>query len=238
LVVEGETVVGMVDDKDLLQAIQWRLSGLRSVANRFKDEARHDALTGLANRRYFDAVLERESSRCQRTGDGLGLVMIDIDHFKSVNDRFGHARGDHVLREVALRLGRSVRSTDLVARVGGEEFAILAPVDSHQALLGLAEKVRQAIAIEVFRAPEMERASDPEGTLLEDLGGLCLEPQGDLNVTVSIGAALLEGKVDSPVRLFRAADHALYAAKRAGRNRVERGHYQSSTADLPAVRSG
>jgi diguanylate cyclase (GGDEF)-like protein len=236
LSVDGESVVGLVTDKDLLEGVQGRVSGLRNMAKRLKDEARHDGLTGLANRRYFDALLEREAGRHQRLGQCLGLIVLDIDHFKKINDRFGHSRGDYVLKELATRLRQSVRSTDLVARVGGEEFAILASVPSIHALLGLAEKVRRAVARELFSVPEVELASGSDwGPPVEDEDH-CLESPRDLDVTVSLGAALLGGKIDSPRRLVRAADEALYTAKKNGRNRVARGNYQSSSADLPAVR--
>lgn len=232
-VVEGDTLVGLVTDKDLLEALQGRLSGLRNVAKQFEDLARHDALTGLANRRYFDSALEQEAARHARIGPGLGLLLVDIDHFKSINDRFGHPRGDLVLQEVATRLRHAVRSTDLVARIGGEEFAILAALSSREALLGLAEKVRWCIARDQFRAPERTSDAHTDCDFADERPDH--EPQVDLTVTISVGAALLEGKLDSPRRLVRAADEALYGAKRDGRNQVRLGQYQPSTADLPAI---
>jgi len=237
-VVDGQTVVGLVTDKDLLSAVQGRLLGLSHVAKRFKDEARHDALTGLANRRSFDTTLNDEVLRHEGLGHGLGLLLLDVDLFKAINDQFGHPRGDLVLQELAIRLRRSVRSTDFVARIGGEEFGIIAGVHSKHALTGLAEKVRACVAREKFQAPARDLGSGAEKTAADksSQGRFKSEPPiVALDVTVSVGVAFLEGKIDSPHRLYRAADEALYVSKRSGRNHATLGHYQSSRADLPAA---
>jgi diguanylate cyclase (GGDEF)-like protein len=237
-VVDGQTVVGLVTDKDLLAAVQGRLSGMNHVAQRLKDEARHDALTGLANRRYFDTTLDDEVLHHERLGHGLGLLLLDVDLFKAINDQYGHPRGDLVLQELATRLRRSVRSTDFVARIGGEEFAIIAGVHSKHALIGLAEKIRTCIAREKFRAPSRDRSSGTEPIALDKSSRERFRsepPLIALDVTVSVGVAFLEGKIDSPHRLYRAADEALYVSKRSGRNHATLGHYQSSRADLPAA---
>lgn len=236
-VVDGQTIVGLVTDKDLLEAVQGGLLGMSHVAKRFKDEARHDALTGLANRRYFDTTLDDEVSHHERLGHGLGLLLLDVDLFKSINDQFGHPRGDLVLQELATRLRSSVRSTDFVARIGGEEFAIIAEVHSKHALMGLAEKIRACVAREKFRAPSPDLASgaDPIAPSEPSSERFKSEPPIALDVTVSVGVAFLDGKIDSPHRLYRAADEALYVSKRSGRNYATLGQYQSSRADLPAA---
>jgi two-component system cell cycle response regulator len=157
-----------------------------------------DPLTSLHNRRYLDAqvpVLISEAVGRQRP---LSVLMLDIDHFKHVNDRHGHAVGDEVLRSVARVLRANVRGIDIACRQGGEEFAIVMP-DTEIAAAGIvAERIRQKVAAERFTVPGC----------------------GDLAVTVSVGIACLISSDDSPRTLLDRADQALYRAKHDGRNRV------------------
>jgi diguanylate cyclase len=155
-----------------------------------------DQLTGRANRRAFDHELERRIIEWQRRQTPVSLAMVDIDHFKKFNDTHGHQAGDAVLRGVAEVLHRSMRDMDLVARYGGEEFGIIMPVTPGEAAGPVAERVRAAVAAAIFRF---------EGT--------------DLKVTVSEGAAQSQPG-DTAATLVKRADDALYAAKKAGRNRV------------------
>lgn len=167
--------------------------------------ARVDGLTGVANRRQFDQVLQAEWSRARRSGQGMGLLMVDIDHFKQFNDRFGHPLGDACLRAVATALaGCATRGTDVVARYGGEEFAVVVPSTSREGVLALAETMRRAV--------ERLRLAAPDAV-------------GQIGVTVSIGVAWI-GQVGlaDPGSLLAATDVALYEAKHAGRNRVVEGH--------------
>jgi diguanylate cyclase (GGDEF)-like protein len=157
-----------------------------------------DGLTGLYNRRYFEQVLQFECERAARVGRPLGLLMIDIDHFKRYNERFGHPAGDEVLRLVATTLAEQLRRTDIVARFGGEEFAAILPEDDQAAVAVAAERLRQAV--------ELRAAVRFEG---RELPG----------VRVSIGGTSLSGRSAAPRTLIRAADAALRKAKRAGRNR-------------------
>lgn len=158
-----------------------------------------DGLTRLANRRRFDQVLAREHGRYRRTGAPLSLLMIDVDHFKRVNDHYGHAVGDDYLRAVARALERGVaRSTDLAARYGGEEFVCLLPDTDLQSAIAVAERIRASIA--GLGLPNAR--SDPP------------------YLTASIGIATLEGGRHSATTLVEQADAQLYAAKKAGRNRV------------------
>ncbi|MBV8952379.1 MAG: GGDEF domain-containing protein [Actinobacteria bacterium] len=156
--------------------------------------ASHDALTGLVNRRVFDDALRREAERFVRTGEAYAVLLIDVDFFKSINDRYGHAAGDDVLREVGAALTATCRSVDLAARYGGEEFAVLLPgcgvIDE---ALAAADRLRAAIS---------QRASARE-------------------VTASAGVAIAPLHAREPERLVAAADAALYRAKHAGRNRTE-----------------
>ncbi len=166
-----------------------------------------DALTGLANRRELDRALEVETKRARRFGTPLVVLMVDIDHFKRVNDTHGHQHGDQVLREVAHLLMGRMRETDLAARYGGEEFAVVAAIT--------LEGARQLS--ETYRA-EVEAIAVPR-------------ENGDAtNVTVSIGFALAEGDEEDSQQLLRRADAALYRAKLAGRNCVV---CASDTDDLP-----
>lgn len=157
--------------------------------------ARRDGLTGVANRRQFDAVLQTEASRVHRSGAGLGLLLVDIDHFKAFNDAHGHPAGDRCLQAVAARLQANVRRAgDCLARYGGEEFAVIVPDCGREDAIALAEKLRLAVETLVL----------PEGT-----------------VSISVGVAFLQSSAKVPTtQLLDDADRALYAAKRGGRNRV------------------
>ncbi len=156
-----------------------------------------DSMTGLYNRRQFMALAEAEWSRFLRYQRPLSMLMLDIDHFKSVNDRFGHAVGDETLVSVAEAFQRAKRGSDIAGRIGGEEFTVLLPeTDAAQALV-LAERMRESVAAQ----------------------SLCAQ-QARFNVTVSIGLAEASAGMSGIEALLRAADEALYQAKEAGRNRT------------------
>jgi diguanylate cyclase (GGDEF)-like protein len=160
-----------------------------------------DALTGVHNRRSLFARLEMERERADRFDHPMGLVLVDVDHFKRFNDRFGHAAGDDILRRVAETLAGAVRKVDLVARYGGEEFAVVVARADHAAALAAGEKLRAAV----------EAAAVPhEGV---EAG----------RVTISVGVASWPDDAGDLAGIVDAADAALYAAKRSGRN-VVRGH--------------
>jgi diguanylate cyclase (GGDEF)-like protein/PAS domain S-box-containing protein len=160
--------------------------------------ARTDTLTGLNNRGYFLELLGIEISRWQRNGHHVALLMIDLDCFKRVNDTWGHAVGDEVLRHFSEVLRRSLRRVDIAGRLGGEEFAVLLPGDNEVAALAAAERLRQNVA--------NEAASTSAGAI---------------TVTISIGVTLFRAGDSSHEQPLRRADQALYRAKQAGRNRVE-----------------
>jgi diguanylate cyclase (GGDEF)-like protein len=170
---------------------------LRTRAERFAQAAMVDPVSGLFNRRYFEARLRQELQRAQRHNMPVALLMIDIDDFKRVNDQFGHAVGDLVLRAVSEILQGSVREFDVCARFGGEEFAILMLGASVDSASSLADRIRTRI--------EEYRPTEP---------GL-----GDLLVTASIGVSLSNGALQA--ELLEHADRALYSAKKAGKNRVD-----------------
>jgi diguanylate cyclase (GGDEF)-like protein len=167
---------------------------------RLSELAMKDVLTSAYNRRYFDRRLAEELERCRRYGRALGLVMLDIDFFKNVNDRYGHQFGDAALCAAVSRWTKSLRASDLVARYGGEEFCVLLPEANREESLALAERLRASIACADVSYRE-----------------LCAR------ITVSAGVAFFrEG--DSPDDILRRSDEALYRAKAAGRDRVEASH--------------
>ncbi len=158
-----------------------------------------DPLTGAWNYRYFERRFEQEIERSRRFGRVLALLMLDVDHFKSVNDRFGHQRGDEVLVEFAGRVTGSVRDIDTFARYGGEEFVLILPETNLEGGLAVAEKLRLATHLTPFCG---------EGA------------DGGVRLTASIGVACFPEHATSPEELVRAADEALYEAKLQGRDRV------------------
>ena len=173
---------------------------LQALIDQLVDLSSRDALTGLANRRTFELALAREVDRVARSGEPALLLMIDIDHFKRVNDQYGHTAGDIVIRAVAQALTDSVRPMDLAARIGGEEFAVLLP--NCPAAFGpqVAARVRQRVARSSVALP-------PAGT--------------PVSVTVSVGGAFAPQWVRStPTIWLQRADTQLYRAKGEGRDRV------------------
>jgi diguanylate cyclase (GGDEF)-like protein len=188
-----------------------------ALRERLEQQSVRDPLTGAFNRRYFEESLRREILRANRNGRGLALVMLDIDHFKQVNDTHGHDAGDEILRNVADVLHRSVREADVVCRYGGEEFAVLLPEISPE-----TARVRAQGIVDACRARRVVLGAGRTG-----------------QVTISAGLAHLSAG-DGGAELIRRADTALYAAKHAGRDRlVEAGSEESSSvADLTRLHEG
>lgn len=172
-----------------------------------------DGLTQVHNRRYFDEAIERELSRCRRYGRALSLLLIDVDHFKSINDTFGHPAGDEVLQGFARIIQSCIRNTDIACRFGGEEVAVIMPHTSPADAQVVAERIRSTLQANVWpRHPEHF-------------------------VTVSIGLAGASGLIEglTKERWLEAADQALYNAKRNGRNRVVLGSLQPGSNPTPAT---
>ncbi len=156
-----------------------------------------DGLTQINNKRYLMEFLEREMGRCHRYNRALSLIMIDVDHFKNVNDTHGHIAGDFVLREVAQRVKQRIRKEECFARYGGEEFAIVMPESGPDNARRFAEKLRKIVADHSFVFEGKEMA-----------------------VTISLGVADMTAEMTEPAQFIKAADENLYEAKKAGRNQV------------------
>ncbi len=168
----------------LIQQLQWR--------------SRHDGLTGLLNRRAMQEAIDQQLARSRRAGDTFALLMLDLDHFKSINDRFGHPVGDQALKHAATLLQSGLREQDRVGRFGGEEFIVLLPQVSLTEAAAVAESLRQRFAAEPLPRPD-----------------------GSLPLAASWGVAEWHGPAEESSRLLLRADQALYRAKQAGRDRVE-----------------
>lgn len=183
----------------LPDAEPYSLAWLQGIIDALADLSNRDPLTGLVNRRSFEMTLEREMDRVARAGEPALLLMLDIDHFKKVNDSHGHAAGDLVIRAVAEAVLASVRPMDTVARTGGEEFAVVLPNCPSSFGPTVAERIRATVAARVVR----------------------IAPSLELQVTVSLGAAFAPQWVrSSPLLWMERADRQLYRAKAEGRNRA------------------
>ncbi|MCE4557788.1 GGDEF domain-containing protein [Roseateles cellulosilyticus] len=172
---------------------------LQAVIDALCDLSSKDALTGLVNRRSFEMALARETDRVARAGEPALLLMLDIDHFKAVNDTYGHAAGDRVIRAVADTIAQTVRPMDVAARVGGEEFAVILPSCASHVGLAVAERLRERVAAL----------------------GVEVAPGQMIRVTMSLGGAFAPQWVrSSPLLWTERADRQLYRAKAEGRNRA------------------
>ena len=195
---EVDSLVGFMFDISERKATEQKLAALQQEleALSFKD-----GLTGVANRRMFDSILETEWTNARRNSQPLSLILIDIDYFKQYNDHYGHIQGDDCLKRVGKVLGSAAtRARDLLARFGGEEFALVLPETDAAAALKVAERCRSLIFKE-----QMPHATSPISPIL----------------TVSLGVnTIIPGHSDQPLAFVEAVDRRLYQAKQAGRNRV------------------
>lgn len=182
------------------------------IGERQRALARRDSLTGCFNRRAFDEFFRREADRSRRLGQGLALAFVDVDHFKDVNDRFGHEAGDRILQQLALRVQGVIRDTDVLFRWGGEEFVLLLAHTSADEAPAIAERVRAAVA---------ERPFAGTGT------------SSPIALTVSLGTAGTRHVFDAGLLLAR-ADNACYRAKTKGRNHAEHDLEPSATGARPS----
>jgi diguanylate cyclase (GGDEF)-like protein len=169
-----------------------------SMADRIEEMAARDSLTNLFNRREFHRYLTDELKRSERYNHSMALLMLDIDHFKSVNDQHGHQVGDEALKAMAARISGNVRSVDHVSRYGGEEIILILPETEREEALSMADQLRARIEKETFQLP----------------GGL------EIALTASIGVAVFPTDAGTESQLVAAADAAVYEAKNEGRNCV------------------
>jgi two-component system cell cycle response regulator len=193
-----------LDRSELLARVRTQVRRKRysdHLRNRLEESieaAMIDPLTGLYNRRYLEAHLSMLVSEAARSGRALSVLLADIDHFKSVNDTYGHDIGDAVLKEFSVRFRRNTRGIDLPCRYGGEEFLVIMPETNMSRAYQVGERLRVAIASDGFQ----------------------IGPGLEIHLTASVGIATFECPEDTPEAVFRRADNALFAAKRRGRNRV------------------
>jgi two-component system, cell cycle response regulator len=182
-------------------AVVQRTVELQAANNALEQQVTTDSLTGIGNRRRMTALIGGELERARRFGHPLSLLMIDIDHFKDVNDRFGHDAGDRAIVAVAMALSVDLRASDSAARFGGEEFVVLMPETDVGMACDVADRLRRSI--------ESLRLEGDDGT--------------PIALTISIGVALaVGGQAETPSALLSRADSALHQAKAEGRNRVVR----------------
>ena len=178
-------------------AIERDITELINLKEQLEILSRTDPLTGLLNRRAFDEILESEFSRYKRNQDVYSLLIFDIDHFKLINDKYGHPTGDVVLKSISESCKTNLRAHDNVARYGGEEFCVFLPSTNAQTAYEVAEKLRKTIS----------NTSIPSD-------------DGDITITVSIGVSEVENTDSNPTDILDRADENLYKAKKTGRNRV------------------
>jgi len=195
----------------MAQELQIRDRQLQAALHRLNEQAATDQLTGLPNRRYLWEALSAELMRARRKQTPLAVILLDIDHFKQFNDRWGHEAGDLVLKNVSYAIRTVVRGSDIVARHGGEEFVIVLPEADAEIALARAEGVRLEIA------------------------GLKLTYDGESlgTVTASFGVAVSRKLIETAEGLVRIADHAMYEAKQGGRNRVVIKNVDTPDIDTP-----
>ncbi|MDR2789062.1 MAG: diguanylate cyclase [Candidatus Accumulibacter sp.] len=190
---------------DISDELLFALAGQAGIAiqnarlfEKINTMATTDGLTGLHNRRHFFELVDREFVRYKRYGTPLSVFMIDIDHFKYINDTYGHAIGDQVLTHLAEKLATLVRDSDIVGRYGGEEFAVILPETKLETAASLAERIRKAVENDATHTEEF----------------------GDIKYTLSIGVSAFARNVRAVSAVFGAADKGLYEAKSTGRNRI------------------
>ena len=185
--------------KETQDQLKQLLDEKNQLIKQFENLSLHDGLTGIYNRRYLEEYLERAFEECKRYGMALSVTMMDIDHFKKVNDTYGHQMGDKVLEKFARRIEGKVRRADMLARYGGEEFAVVSKNTDIDGAVVLADKLRIAV---------QEKPFEVDGR--------------NISLTVSFGVAGMQpGTETDATQLLRDADIMLYKAKGAGRNRVE-----------------
>jgi len=189
-----------MEGEKVLQALVRDITKRKTMEDELKRLASTDPLTGADNRRSFLEKGAYELLRSRRYNHSLSFLMMDVDHFKTINDTYGHSTGDEVLRTFVLKSLKILRKTDIFGRIGGEEFAVILPETDRELALNIGERLRQKLS---------------EIIVESDLG--------KVKFTVSIGLTMFEDESDTLVAIMGRADSALYKAKEAGRNRLVKG---------------
>ena len=193
----NDRLAGIISYRDITNALRKNYYMLEQKTEKLEDKANHDPLTGLFNKGYLEEQLTYHFELAKRSGNPMAVMFLDIDHFKKVNDTYGHQCGDEVLKKIAHILKDKSRAINVVGRFGGEEFMIIGPISDYKSALYLGERIRTAVEKEVF---------SHENT--------------DFNITISIGISVWNSSIASEKDLVKFADEALYTAKRSGRNQV------------------
>lgn len=196
-VTKDEKLVGLISYRDIANALRKSYSDLEDKAEELEEKANRDPLTGLYNKGYLNDSLRHHFEISKREGNSMSLMFIDIDHFKKINDTYGHQCGDVILKELAALMVEKTRAVNVVGRFGGEEFMIISPFGDYKSTPSFAERLRSTVEEHKF--------------IWEDK---------TIPVKISIGVAVWNPSVKSPAELVKQADQALYRAKNEGRNRV------------------
>jgi len=196
-VTQDDKLIGIISYRDITNALRKSYYMLEQKTEKLEDKANHDPLTGLFNKGYMEEQLTYHFELAKRSGNPMAVMFLDIDHFKKVNDTYGHQRGDEVLKRIAHILKDKSRAINVVGRFGGEEFMIIGPISDYKSALYLGERIRTAVEKEVFS-----------------------HDNTDFNITISIGISVWNSSIASEKDLVKFADEALYTAKRNGRNQV------------------
>jgi diguanylate cyclase (GGDEF)-like protein len=192
-------LIGIISYQDLTNALRKNYNALEKKTEELEEEANTDPLTGLYNRRVINGQLKYQIGLARRSGNPMSVIMIDIDHFKKVNDTYGHLCGDSVLKTIAGILKEKSRDINIVGRYGGEEFMIIGPISDHKTAFYMAERLR---------------------VLVENTEFSCEETGKKFRVTISAGVAVWNPRIKTGRELIKLSDDALYQAKKSGRNRV------------------
>lgn len=196
-----ENYISVIDweGEKAVQSAMIDITERKNIEGQLKHMAYHDALTGLPDRNAFETQLDDELNRAIRYKHALSLLILDLDHFKSINDVYGHQAGDKILRSFSMLLEQVIRNTDFAGRYGGEEFIIILPETTLSEAEELAERMRKKIEAHTFTISDDKK----------------------IKVTSSIGIASFPDHAQTKLNLIRAADSSMYKAKEAGRNQVK-----------------
>lgn len=197
-ITKDNKLVGLITYRDLTNALRKSYYVLEEKAELLQDMANKDPLTGLFNKRFINDELKRQFDAAKTTGEPMAVIMMDIDHFKKVNDTYGHPCGDHVLKTLSAIFLAKSRDINVVGRYGGEEFIIIGPISDHKSSLYFAERIRMVVESTPFFYENKE-----------------------FKITISAGVCVWNSKIKDAKTMIKLADDALYTAKKSGRNCVK-----------------